>query len=114
MLVINYKLASKNNKKDNKNKKKNNTKKESYTGFLKSRNFKRTVIPAVIIVVIVLVAVFNPFFEPPASIHPDTYYKVSDGDLLSNGSSAVFFLSWIGCPRCNRFLGYLFRDQFYQ
>jgi hypothetical protein len=91
-------LASKNNKKDNKNKKKINTKKESYAGFIKSRNFKWTVIGIAIIVVIVLVAVFNPFFEPPASIHPDTYYKVSDGDLLSNGSSAVFFLSWIGCP----------------
>ena len=91
-------MASKNNKKNNKSTKKINTKKENYTGFIKSRNFIWTVIGTVIIVVIVLVAIFNPFFEPPASIHPDTYYKVSGGDLLSNGQSAVFFLSWIGCP----------------
>jgi ABC-type dipeptide/oligopeptide/nickel transport system permease subunit len=99
-------LASKNNKNGNKNNKNNknnnknkqNPKKKNYTGFVKSRNFKWTVLGAAIIVVIVLVAILNPFFAAPSSIKADTYYKVSNGDLLSNGSSAVFFLSWIGCP----------------
>ncbi len=88
-------MTTRNNKK---NKKKINAKASNYTGFIKSRSFKWTIIGTVIIVVIVLVAIFNPFFSAPTSISPDSYYKVSQGDLLSNGTSAVFFLSWIGCP----------------
>jgi hypothetical protein len=85
-------------KKDDKTSRKQLEKKNNYTGFLKSRNLKWTVIVAAIIIIIVVLAVTNPFFKPPQSISAGSYYKVSDSDLLSNGSSGVYFLSWIGCP----------------
>ena len=85
-------------KKVDRNSRKEMEKKNNYTGFLKSRNLKWTVIVAAVIIIIVVVAVTNPFFKPPQSISAGTYYKVSDRDLLSNGSSGVYFLSWIGCP----------------
>ncbi len=85
-------------KKNNIPGKKQGKNKPNYTGFFKTRNFLLTGIMAIIIVVIVVLAVLNPFFAPPAKITSSKYYKVSQGDLLSNGSSAVFFLSWIGCP----------------
>ena len=84
-------------KKNNIPGKKQGKNKPNYTGFFKTRNFLLTAIMAIIIVVIVVLAVLNPFFAPPAKITSSKYYKVSQGDLLSNGSSAVFFLSWIGC-----------------
>ena len=86
------------NKKSNNPGKKKEKNKPNYTRFFKTRNFLLTAIMAVIIVVIVVLAVLNPFFAAPAHITADKYNKVSQGDLLSNGSSAVFFLSWIGCP----------------
>ena len=66
--------------------------------FWKSRQFIFGVIAAVIIVVIVVIAITNPFFAAPASISGEKYYKVADHDLLSNGSTAVYFISWYGCP----------------
>lgn len=71
---------------------------KSVNKFLKSRQFVFGVIALIIIVVIVIIAVTNPFFAPPASISPDKYYKISDHDLLSNGSTGVYFISWLGCP----------------
>ncbi|EQB68333.1 MAG: hypothetical protein AMDU4_FER2C00316G0005 [Ferroplasma sp. Type II] len=85
-------------KKNNIPVKKQGKNKPNYTGFFKTRNFLLTAIMAVIIVIIVVLAVLNPFFAAPAHITADKYIEVSQKDLLSNGSSAVFFLSWIGCP----------------
>ena len=66
--------------------------------FWKSRQFIFGVIAAIIIVVIVVIAITNPFFAAPASISPDKYYKISDHDLLSNGTTGIYFISWLGCP----------------
>lgn len=66
--------------------------------FWKSRQFIISVIAVVIIVFIVIIAVTNPFFAAPTSISPDKYYKISDHDLLSNGSTGIYFISWLGCP----------------
>ncbi len=66
--------------------------------FWKSRQFIFGVIAAVIIVVIVVVAITNPFFAAPASISPDKYYKIADHDLVSNGTTGIYFISWLGCP----------------
>ncbi len=92
-----------NNTKSNdiKNKTKKNVEKSKLNDIIKNKNFKWAVIFAVIIVAIVVVAEVYPYIAPfnaPASINPDTYYKVSNKDLLSNGSSAIFFVSWYGCP----------------
>jgi hypothetical protein len=84
--------------KKNNNSDKKEREKSNYTGFLKNRNFEWTVIAAAIIVIIVVLAVMNPFFAAPSKISSGSYYKVSNSDLLSNGSSAVYFLSWTGCP----------------
>ena len=66
--------------------------------FWKNRQFIFSVIAAIIIVVIVVLAITNPFFFAPSSISPDKYYKISDHDLLSNGSTGIYFISWLGCP----------------
>ena len=66
--------------------------------FWKNRQVIFSVIAAIIIVVIVVLAITNPFFSPPSKISPDKYYKISDHDLLSNGSTGIYFISWLGCP----------------
>ena len=66
--------------------------------FWKNPQFIFSVIAAIIIVVIVVLAITNPFFSPPSKISPDKYYKISDHDLLSNGSTGIYFISWYGCP----------------
>ena len=66
--------------------------------FWKNPQFIFSVIAAIIIVVIVVLAITNPFFSPPSKISPDKYYKISDHDLLSNGSTGIYFISWLGCP----------------
>ena len=66
--------------------------------FWKNPQFIFSVIAAIIIVVIVVLAITNPFFSPPSKILPEKYYKISDHDLLSNGSTGIYFISWYGCP----------------
>ena len=66
--------------------------------FRKNRQFIFSVVAAVVIVVIVVLAITNPFFSPPSRIFPEKYYKISDHDLLSNGSTGIYFISWYGCP----------------
>ncbi len=91
-----------NNVKSNtKTKKNNNVSESKIKKIVKDKNFKWAVIFSVIIVAIVLSAALYPYIAPfnePSSITPDAYYKVSNKDLLSNGSSAIFFVSWYGCP----------------
>ncbi len=94
--------------KSNKNRKTNNNKGNNKVPvgtklkeIIRDKNFKWAVIFAVIIVAIVLTAEIYPYIAPfnaPSSIKPNTYYQISNKDILSNGSSAVFFISWYGCP----------------
>jgi len=66
--------------------------------FWKKKQFILGIIAAIAIVILVIIAITNPFFSPPATITADKYYKISDHDLLSNGSTGIYFISWYGCP----------------
>ncbi len=50
------------------------------------------------LVIIIIIAVIAPYYSEPSSISPEKYTKVSHGDLLANGSSAIYYISWYGCP----------------
>ncbi|WP_337860987.1 DUF929 family protein [Ferroplasma sp.] len=89
---------NKNQGNSNSAKKKVTSKKEKFKAVVKNKNFIWSMVVAVIIVVIIVIAFAHPFFFAPSSIKPDSYYKISDGDLLPDGHSGIFFLSWLGCP----------------
>ncbi len=101
-------MGSKSNKNRKTNNNKGTTKKSNKVTkgtelkkIVKNKNFKWAVIFSVIIVVIVVIAAVYPYIAPfsaPSSIKPGKYYEISNKDLLNNGSSAVFFISWYGCP----------------
>ncbi|MEM0139586.1 MAG: DUF929 family protein, partial [Ferroplasma sp.] len=74
---------------------------EQFKIFSKTKSFKVTVVLAILVIAIVMVAVLYPYIAPfnaPSSITADKYYEISNKDVLSNGSSAVYFISWYGCP----------------
>lgn len=64
----------------------------------------RRIFIAVIAVIIVVVVIMSLLYIVPAlkSKSPDVvmgqYMKISNSDLLSNNSSAIYFISWYGCP----------------
>ncbi|AAT43933.1 DUF929 domain-containing protein [Picrophilus oshimae] len=99
-MAKNNKRSTNKNQKNKNSASKNQNKKNNIN--LKNKNVIGSAIAAVIIVVLVVVVLTHPLyrapFSAPSSISSDKYYMVSNRDMLSNGSSGVFFISWYGCP----------------
>ena len=86
------------NKKNVGNKNRGEQKKIKKAGIFKNKNFILGSILSVVLVIIVVLAVTNPFFIPPSGIESNKYYKISEYDLINGNKYAVYYVSWYGCP----------------
>ncbi|MCL4334765.1 MAG: DUF929 domain-containing protein [Candidatus Thermoplasmatota archaeon] len=64
---------------------------------------KRILIAAVAVIVVVVVVLSVLYIVPAlksknSDVVMGQYMKISNSDLLSNNTSAIYFISWYGCP----------------
>ncbi len=65
---------------------------------------KKNIIYAAVAIIIVVAVILSFVYLIPAVEKPkkvlelSTYEKVSESDLLSNGTNHIYFISWYGCP----------------
>ena len=70
----------------------------SFHDIYKNKYSLISIILSIVLVLIIIIAVIAPYYSEPSSISPEKYIKVNHGDLLKNGSSAIYYISWYGCP----------------
>lgn len=64
------------------------------------KNILYSIVAIIVVVAVILsFAYVIPALEKPKKVlELSTYEKVSNADLLSNGSNHIYFISWYGCP----------------